>query len=194
MEHLRLYILDLSGYTRFLVNTDLNHGKETISEILDALYRFAPEDIILNKVEGDALFFYSKKLTRKNLEELSERISEHFNKVILQDISKRHGKCPYTLCAHITDLKIKFFIHEGTVVFHDLGEFKELMGKSVIEIHRIMKNSVKNDSYILTIDEAGKYSERYMHLGVINYDLVNLEEGPISISLMSKIFRQFRNV
>ena len=183
---IRLFILDISGYTRFLVNTDLVHGKETITDILHALYEFTREGLVLNKIEGDALFFFSTLMGKKELCLLSKNIYKYFKEVILKTVSEKHDTCPFTLCRHITDLSIKFFIHEGEVAFHKVCGFDELIGKSVIEIHRVMKNSVNNDSYILIIDKTGKYSEKYEYIGKVNYDLVSLAEDAISISKLKR--------
>jgi len=171
-----LFILDISGYTRFLVNTDLVHAEETITSILNALYTFCPADLILNKVEGDALFFYSNKSGKETLHQLSKNIFTQFSQVILKNESQKHSTCPFSLCQHLNDLSIKFFIHEGEIAFHRISDFQEMIGKAVIEIHRIMKNSVASDSYILTIDQNGKYSDKFKYIGKINYDLVYLDE------------------
>ncbi len=186
----RLFILDISGYTRFLVNTDLAHGQETISDILNALYEFSPRELTLNKVEGDALFFFSTDLSKERLCELSRDIYKQFKQVILKTASHKHAVCPFTLCRHISDLNIKFFIHEGVVAFHEVCNFEELIGKSVIEIHRVMKNSVDSESYILTIDQSGHYSDKYKYIGKINYNLIRLDEKKNSLHRLMQYFNK----
>ena len=189
-EMVRLFILDISGYTRFLVNTDLVHGKETITDILNSLFEFSPKNLVLNKIEGDALFYFSTDLSKEDLFRLSEDIHKQFKQVILKTVAEKHNACPFTLCRHISDLGIKFFIHEGEVAFHNVCNFEELIGKSVIEIHRVMKNSVSNDSYVLTIDESGKYFDKYKYIGKINYDLASLEENRISLNRLGHFFNK----
>ncbi len=184
----RLFILDISGYTRFLVNTDLVHGNETISDILNALYEFSPKELTLNKVEGDALFFFTTVLNKERLCQLSKDIYKKFKQEILTTISHKHNACPFTLCRHISDLSIKFFIHEGEVAFHKVYDFEELIGKSVIEIHRVMKNSISSDSYILIVDQAGMHFDKYKYIGKINYNLVSLEEKKISLNRLKRFF------
>lgn len=195
-EQVNLFILDISGYTRFMVNTDLVHGKETISEILNRLFDFVPEGLVLNKIEGDALFFYTREMDKKTLSNISKDVYHYFNQTVLQEIDEAHRMCKFSLCRNIHDLNIKFFIHTGEVAFHTLGEFKELIGRSVIEIHRVMKNSVNNDSYILTIDDAGEYFDKYKYLGKINYNVMHLDDdsNKISVKLLNRIVNPYRNI
>ncbi len=175
--NVRLFILDISGYTRFLVNTDLVHGEETITNILNRLSRFSQHGLVLNKVEGDALFFFTTELSKENLCQLSKNIYIIFKQDILASVAQKHASCPFTLCRHINDLSIKFFIHEGEVAFHHINNFQEIIGKSVIEIHRVMKNSINSDSYILTINQKGQYSDKYKFIGKIIYDIVYLDKN-----------------
>ncbi|MFQ5660729.1 MAG: DUF2652 domain-containing protein [Gammaproteobacteria bacterium] len=191
-EEVRLFILDISGYTRFLVNTDLSHARETISEILNNLFEFAPKDLVLNKIEGDALFFYTNTMSKEVLWSLGKEIYKYFNEVILKQISEMHRNCQFTLCRNIHDMDIKFFIHEGEIAFHALGDFNELIGKSVIEIHRVMKNSINNDSYILTIDESGPYFDKYKYLGKIHYNVTHLEDEKVSFHLIKRMLNPYR--
>lgn len=193
-EKVNLFILDISGYTRFLVNTDLVHGMETISGILNKLFDFVPEDLTLNKVEGDALFFYSRTMTKEALWHLSKDIYKYFNQVVLKEVSDMHSICKFPLCRNIHDLDIKFFIHEGEVAFHVLGDFNELIGKAIIEIHRVMKNSINNDSYILTITDSGQYFDKYKYLGKIHYNVTHLEDGKISFQLLKRIINPYRDM
>lgn len=193
-EKVNLFILDISGYTRFLVNTDLVHGMETISGILNKLFDFVPEDLTLNKVEGDALFFYSRTMTKEALWHLSKDIYKYFNQVVLKEVSDMHSICKFPLCRNIHDLDIKFFIHEGEVAFHVLGDFNELIGKAIIEIHRVMKNSINNDSYILTITDSGQYFDKYKYLGKIHYNVTHLEDGKVSFQLLKRIINPYRDM
>ncbi len=185
---IRLFIIDISGYTRFLVNTDLVHGKETITDILNKLYDFSPKELSLNKVEGDALFFYSTTLSIERLCQISRDIYNYFKHEVLTSVSHKHNTCPFTLCRHINDLSIKFFIHEGEVAFHKVCNFDEMIGKAVIEIHRVMKNSVNSDSYILTIDQNGKYYEKYKYIGKVNYNILYLDKKKNIFNKLSYFF------
>ncbi len=192
-EKVKLFILDISGYTRFLVNTDLVHGKETISGILNKLFDFVPEDLTLNKIEGDAMFFYSRTMSKEALWRLSKDIYKYFNQVVLKEISDMHSDCKFSLCRNIHDLDIKFFIHEGEVAFHVLGDFNELIGRTIIEIHRVMKNSINNDSYILTITDSGTYFDKYKYLGKIHYNVTQLGDDKVSFQLLKRMINPYRD-
>ncbi len=169
----RLFIFDISGYTEFITKTSLVHAREVITEILERLYKVCDKRLILNKVEGDAIFFYSESLSKKYLIEYSKNIFKKFCK-IREDLSEKHKKCEHKLCHSLNRLNIKFFIHEGEFGIHMVGKFEELIGKPIIEIHRVMKNKITEKSYILIIDESGEHSEEYDHIGKIRYRLILL--------------------
>jgi hypothetical protein len=74
---------------------------------------------------------------------------------------------------------LKIVAHPGEAFFYQINQFNELSGKDVILIHRLLKNSVSEDEYILMTDAA--YSniefpeqikvqegmENYEHLGKV---------------------------
>ena len=166
-----LFIIDISGYTKFMTKTSLLHAKHVITEILDKIAHQCNAGLILNKVEGDALFFYSEKLDKEFLIEHSKEIHSMFHNIV-EELSEKHKVCDYEICHKLDELHIKFLIHSGEFTIHKIRNFEELMGVSVIEAHRLLKNSVAEDSYILVVDENGEHSESYEHIGEIRYNLV----------------------
>ena len=57
--------------------------------------------------------------------------------------------CPCEACQHISQLRLKVFLHQGAVVFKKIRQFEELAGEEVILVHRLLKNSVPSHEYIL---------------------------------------------
>ena len=57
-----LIIADISGYTNFvkLHKASVLHAEEIVSELMEALIDTIEQPLILNKLEGDAAFFYAK--------------------------------------------------------------------------------------------------------------------------------------
>src|SRR5262249_41536343 len=47
-------------------------------------------------------------------------------------------------------------VHSGEALFHRVLNFQELAGVDVIIVHRLLKNSVKADQYLLMTDTAQK--------------------------------------
>ena len=165
--------MDISGYTKFLTKSSLVHSKEIITEILTHLHKKCSKKLKLNKIEGDALFFYSNKLMKKDLIKLSKEFHTHF-KEILNNLIEKHENCRFSLCPHLKNLDIRFFIHSGEFEEHKIGKHKELIGTPIIEIHRLLKNDLQ-DSYILIVNKSGRFKTNYNFIGEIKYDLIKLQ-------------------
>src|SRR4029078_4465633 len=50
--------------------------------------------------------------------------------------------CPCDACLRIPDLNLKFVVHTGPVVRQEMAGLEELIGRDVIVVHRLLKNTV----------------------------------------------------
>src|SRR5439155_7154995 len=57
--------------------------------------------------------------------------------------------CRCEACAHIGRLKLKVIGHSGRAVLYKIGPVTELSGADPIIVHRLLKNSLQMDEYIL---------------------------------------------
>jgi hypothetical protein len=57
-------------------------------------------------------------------------------------------------CVNIGGLRLKAIVHTGTATFYKIGDFTELARVDVIIVHRLLKNSVKLQEYILLTEAA----------------------------------------
>jgi len=62
--------------------------------------------------------------------------------------------CGCPACCNLGKLKLKLVIHAGEALFHQVGRFNELSGVDVITVHRLLKNGVNSDQYILMTESA----------------------------------------
>lgn len=110
----------------------------------------------LAEIEGDALFFYldAKVLPPIDMSHLVEQMftAFHCHLALLQ----RNRICPCNACKKAPDLKLKIIALAGSLEFLDIRGNHKPFGPSVIEAHRLMKNSVRHDSYVLVSDALGK--------------------------------------
>ena len=53
-----LFIPDISGFTEFVENTEINHGQAIIQELLETLIEANELGMKVSEIEGDAIFFY----------------------------------------------------------------------------------------------------------------------------------------
>ena len=58
-------IPDISGFTQFVTQTETNHGQHIISELLELLIDANDIGLTLSEVEGDAVFFYTQDIPKK---------------------------------------------------------------------------------------------------------------------------------
>ena len=57
--------------------------------------------------------------------------------------------CPCNACSTASNLKLKIIAHCGEIEFIVVQNKRKPFGSEVIEAHRLLKNSVDNDSYVL---------------------------------------------
>lgn len=152
-----LVIPDISGFTKFVAETELNVGREITKQLLDALVGSNSLNLILSEIEGDALLFYSKSyISPKQLKKQFEIMLESFK-------AKIHELELYTGLK--IDLSLKMIAHYGEISTYNIGDFQKLYGKTVIEAHSLLKNSIESDCYILISDNLF-YALKDKYVGV----------------------------
>jgi len=161
-----LVLADISGYTRFLQlhTMSLLHAEKIITELIEAIIDTTAEPLRLNKLQGDAMFFYVEAGDGDN----SEIARDVFNqtKAFFTAFSKRskeltgcNNLCPCDACREAEQLRLKTIIHAGEVAFKRVRTFEELAGESVILTHRLIKNSLSSNEYILMTDQFANMCE-----------------------------------
>jgi hypothetical protein len=158
-----LLIADISGYTKFMLKhkTEKVHAQAVISELIETIINEVEIPLEIAKLEGDAIFLYCAKeneeqwaIHKKFIKEKIFRFFTVFSQK-LGDLTQSNI-CNCSACMHIKDLKIKIIAHCGDVHFYKLHNFNELSGVDVIILHRLLKNSIKSDEYILLTDATMK--------------------------------------
>jgi 2-polyprenyl-3-methyl-5-hydroxy-6-metoxy-1,4-benzoquinol methylase len=157
-----LMLVDISGYTRFMVSHDkeLRHSQMIIGELLESLMHQVDVPLQVSRIEGDALFLYAIKsgdeeVWRRRSSNLVERLLALFQvfKERLLEIGA-YSVCKCDACVEVGDLKLKIVAHSGEALLTDVGEFPTLSGVDVITVHRLAKNSVPEDEYVLLTEAA----------------------------------------
>jgi 2-polyprenyl-3-methyl-5-hydroxy-6-metoxy-1,4-benzoquinol methylase len=157
-----LMLVDISGYTNFMVSHDreLRHSQTIIAELLESLMRQVDVPLRISRVEGDALFLYAIKsgdeeVWHRRSTSLVERLIDLFRVFAerLQEIGA-YSVCRCAACAEVGDLKLKIIAHSGEALISQVGDFPTLSGVDVITVHRMAKNSVPEDEYVLMSEAA----------------------------------------
>jgi len=157
-----LMLVDISGYTQFMVSheRELRHSQMIIGELLESLMHQVDVPLRLSSIEGDALLLYAIKsgdddIWRRRSSNLVERLLSLFRvfKERLLEILA-YSVCKCDACVEVGDLKLKIVIHSGKALLTHVGEFPALSGVDVITVHRLAKNSVPEDEYVLLTEAA----------------------------------------
>ncbi len=191
MAQALLFLPDISGFTDFVTHTEIQHSQHIIAELLEILIESNSLDLELAEIEGDALFFYKQDQLPSYLD-LLKQVKSMFlafhNHLRLYDHQRI---CNCGACQSAAQLSLKFFAHTGNIEFINLKGFKKPHGKEVILAHRLMKNSVPKNEYLLishTLREKMEKTEQDVNLvdgsdtydaGEVNYqylDLTNLKQ------------------
>lgn len=151
------FIPDISGYTNFIQNTEIEHSQHVIAELLEVLIEANVENLQLAEIEGDALFFFKedKIPSQERLLAQIERMFKAFYSHL--KLLETNRICPCNACASAPNLKLKIITHCGELQFLEVKGNKKPFGKAVIESHRLLKNSVPSDNYVLV---SGALSEK----------------------------------
>ena len=138
-----LVLADISGYTAFLVGTELEHADAIVRELTTLIRERLSPPMRFVKLEGDAVLCYADEASFEDGERLLELI-EHcyfdFSNRLLD--MARGTTCRCAACASIGSLDLKFVAHYGTYMIDSEGHREDLAGPDVILVHRLLKNSV----------------------------------------------------
>lgn len=175
-----LFIPDISGFTQFVNSTEIEHSTHIIEELINLIVDEGSKDFEMAEIEGDAVFFYKKDshMTPALVLDSAKRIFTAFHKHLLLYENKRICNCG--ACTQAVDLKLKFVVHSGQI---ELAQFREgrakPFGSPVIAIHRMLKNDVQSDEYIILSDDfiAGAEMESLDKSAIEDSDLGEVRFG-----------------
>ncbi len=144
-----LFIPDISGFTRFVNDTEITHSRHIIEELLEILIDADEIGLTVSEIEGDAILFYrdGQAPTAAALLAQVQRMYVNFHAHLKKYEAYRICQCG--ACSTASDLTIKFIVHYGDVGTSHVREHSKLFGKDVIVAHRLMKNEVPHREYVL---------------------------------------------
>ncbi len=158
--HDTVFILpDISHYTRFMTGNEFSfaHAQYIVFSLINAMIERATRSVELSKLEGDAALFYvdADRLTPEQIGETVTGIFQAFFSE--QERLLESNLCPCSACRGIADLDLKIFVHRGEAARFEFRGSIDHFGTDVIILHRMMKNNVSGDRYVM-VTEAAKGS------------------------------------
>src|SRR6266498_1723035 len=179
-----LLLADISGYTSFVAQTEIEHAGLALSYLLETIVEKLDDLLTISKLEGDAVFAYIEESKLEDCKSLLGLINQTY--LAFRDrasVLYEHATCPCRACKAIPTLDLKFILHHGDFVLQQVAGIRDLLGTDVNLIHRLMKNGVSESTgwkgYALFTDQALEHMqcpkenyfqrcETYEHLGDVN--------------------------
>ncbi len=158
-----LIVADISGFTRFMKTQiiSISHAKQVIVRLLKSIIKVSKTPVKIAELEGDAVFFYAiydGYNSKTVAEEVKSQILKYFNSFKSEiDILTGLDACSCEACKKTRDLKLKVVVHSGNIQFEKIHKTEKLFGIDVIVVHRMLKNSVPSNEYVMMTD--GAYAE-----------------------------------
>jgi uncharacterized protein YndB with AHSA1/START domain len=185
-----LVLADISGYTAYLRDTELEHANDVLADLTDTIVDGLAPPLRLAKLEGDAVFAYVNEIGGSLLLDTLEATYFSFRRRRRDIVQSTTCQC--NACSLIPRLDLKFVVHHGEFVRTRVAGGEELTGTDIVVVHRLLKNRVTAESgltsYVLVTDpcvtQLGldpatmglvEHTEAYEDIGEIVGHLLDLE-------------------
>jgi hypothetical protein len=200
-----LVIADISGYTQFLTDNELDHANGIVGDLLNSIIGAMQAPLAVSNIEGDAIFMYGEmadgmvgQTVLESVEMLYCAFASSLENMVL------NTTCTCSACVNIQSLGLKIVMHCGEYAMTTVGEMTTLSGPDVIAVHRLLKNRIVEATgvtdYLLVtqacVDELDvapmvaawtPHSEEYEHIGVVDGYVSSLRDVWASLQLQTEV-------
>src|SRR6476661_7621354 len=108
-----LFIPDISGFTRFVSETEIDHSRLIIQELLELLINANQIGLEVSEIEGDAILFY-KFGESPDLKELYKQVEKMFCAFHAHlNVYDQRRFCQCKACMSAVNLTLKVITHYG---------------------------------------------------------------------------------
>lgn len=138
-----LLIADITGYTRFLQGSELDHARGVLERLFGALLERLKSPFTLSNVQGDAILAHAPAATVPTGHQVLDTVDALYCGFAgaLEDMI-RNTTCRCAACRNMAELDLKLFVHYGEYAEQSIAGRRELSGPEVIRIHRLLKNNI----------------------------------------------------
>jgi hypothetical protein len=144
-----IFIPDISGFTRFVNEMEIDHSRHIISELLDVIINANEIGLEISEIEGDAILFY-KYGEAPDLQAIYRQVEKMFCDFHRHLLRYDHRKfCHCKACQGAADLTLKVISHYGEFTGYTVKNFNKLIGKDIIVAHQLLKNDIDQHEYWL---------------------------------------------
>jgi hypothetical protein len=185
-----LVIGDLSGFTAYLTDTELEHGPAMTAQLLEAVIQYLSPHVEIEGVAGDSVFAIAPDRGVGRPLFVLDLLEGAFVAFRERQRELQLGNsCGCSACAGVGNLNLKLIAHHGSYLRQQVSGRRQVAGTDVIVAHRLLKNSLgRNEGYLLLTEAAvrqvgiepaaaglERHEERYEHLGRVACWVKNLE-------------------
>ena len=188
-----LVIADITGYTGFLSDSELEHAEDSLKDLLDLLIEQTKPPLVISRLEGDAVISYAPQasfLQGQTMVEIVENTYVSFREA--RQRMRLNTSCSCNACQNIPNLDLKFFIHHGSYMLQEVGKYTELVGNDVNVAHRLLKNHIREETGVAAyaaytqaavdalgiqefVEEMSGHTEAFPDVGEVTLHIQNLE-------------------
>src|SRR5579884_346954 len=150
-----LVIADIGGYTRYMKmhRIGLAHAEANTSRLLEAVIDAAPRFELI-EIEGDASFLAGRRPGPDAAAAVTEAALAMYRAFHLEQARMIAANlCTCVGCVAVGRLRLKCVAHVGDVAEQRIRDRTKLVGVDVILVHRLLKNAVPVDEYLLLSEE-----------------------------------------
>ncbi len=185
-----IFIPDISGFTRFVSETEVSHSKHIIEELLETLLDANDIGLQVSEIEGDAILFYrfGQAPAAAELLALVQKMFVRFHAHLKKYDTHRICHCGACRTAH--SLTLKFIAHYGHIAENKIKQYTKLFGKEVIVAHRLLKNDIEHHEYALFTEPLAKACVTWSEIPKTAWSNVQNSEqeydsGPVKYSYLA---------
>jgi len=186
-----LVLADISGFTKFVTATEIEHGAETTGVLLgDVIGALAPP-LEIQELEGDAVFALGPDRAARSDAELIESFGRALVAFKRRQVEMSLDEsCLCRACAGVLALRLKVIVHHGSFVRQSVAGRSRVAGPDVILVHRLLKNGVEPATYVLFTGTAVQrigidpvatrmqpYTGDYAYFGEVDGFVVSLDRA-----------------
>lgn len=160
-----LMIPDISGFTDFVINSEISVGKYITEHLIRSIINSNILCFEISEIEGDAVLFY-KYHQMPTFQETLMQIEQTYGEFCkeLKELSEQ-------LNLHIP-LSLKIIIHYGAFTSYRIGKFEKLYGATVVEAHKMLKNRIaQHPPYVLFSDAFLKANFDQPEKSIVEYNI-----------------------
>ena len=120
-----LFIPDISGFTRFVNEMEIEHSRLIIQELLEILINANFMGLEISEIEGDAILFY-KFGEIPDLQALYKQVESMFCEFHRQLMGYDQTRfCQCKACISAVDLSLKVITHYGEFTGYNVKNFQK---------------------------------------------------------------------